>query len=60
MARKNYKLKQKIKSIKSKPSLSFGFGFIASLILVIPFINVLLKPIFVVSGTLLYFKENYK
>lgn len=59
MARKNYSLMWKIKSILSKPSLSFGFGLSASLFLVIPFINILLKPIFVVAGTLMYFKENY-
>lgn len=59
MARKNYSLKRKIKSVILKPSLSFGFGLIASLILVIPFINILFKPLFVVSGTSLYFKENY-
>lgn len=59
MTRKYMTLEQKIKSVYSKPMYSLGFGCSVFLLMVVPLINVLLKPICVVAGTAFYFDKKY-
>ncbi|MBN1632573.1 MAG: EI24 domain-containing protein [Ignavibacteria bacterium] len=60
MQRKNYTLRQKIKSVLSNKSVSAGFGLTGFLLMLLPFLNVFLKPLLVVSGTTIYFEKEYK
>jgi len=60
MTRDLFPLSRKIKVVKSKFMLSFGFGTAAFLILFLPVINALLKPILVISGTAIFFEKNFK
>jgi CysZ protein len=59
MTRREIKLRQKIRITNSGGMLSYGFGAIAFIIMFVPIINVLLKPLLVVSGTLLFFEKDY-
>lgn len=60
MQRKMFTLRQKISGTNSGGILSYGFGAMAFLMMFIPFINSLLKPLLVVSGTKLYLERiNY-
>ncbi|HEX2788063.1 MAG TPA: EI24 domain-containing protein [Ignavibacteria bacterium] len=59
MTRREIKLRQKIKITNSGGMLSYGFGAIAFIIMFVPVINVLLKPLLVVSGTSLFFEKDY-
>lgn len=59
MTRMQYSLKKKISIVASKKMLSLGFGCSVFLILFIPFINALLKPICVIEGTALFFEKDY-
>lgn len=60
MQRKNYTLIQKIKSVLGNKPVSAGFGVTGFLLMLIPFLNVLLKPLLVVSGTAVYFERKYR
>lgn len=60
MTRDLFPLFKKIKVVKSKFMLSFGFGTAAFLILFLPVVNALLKPVLVISGTAIFFEKNYK
>jgi CysZ protein len=59
MTRREIKLRQKIRITNSGGMLSYGFGAIAFIIMFVPIINVLLKPLLVVSGTSLFFEKDY-
>jgi len=59
MTRKYMTLKQKIKSVASKPMYSLGFGCSVFLLMVLPVVNVFLKPICVVAGTAFYYDKKY-
>lgn len=59
MTRRYYTLKQKIKVTASKPFFTLGFGCASFLIMFLPVINVLFKPLCVVSGTAFYFEKGY-
>ncbi len=59
MTRRYYTLRQKIKVTASKPFYSLGFGCASFLIMFLPVINVLMKPLCVVSGTAFYFEKGY-
>lgn len=59
MTRKEIRLKDKIKITNRGGMLSYGFGAIAFIIMFVPVINVLLKPLLVVSGTSLFFEKDY-
>lgn len=57
MQRKMFTLKQKIKGTNSGGIYTYGFGSIAFLMMFLPFINSLLKPLLVVAGTKLYLEK---
>jgi CysZ protein len=59
MTRKYLTLRQKIKITYSKPMLSLGFGCAAFLIMFLPVINMVFKPLCVISGTVIYFEKEY-
>lgn len=59
MTRRYFSLRQKIKVTASKPLYSMGFGCAAFLITFLPVVNVLLKPLCVISGTAFYFEKKY-
>lgn len=59
MTRRYYTLRQKIWITSSKPLYSMGFGCAAFLIMFLPVVNVLLKPLCVISGTAFYFNKQY-
>jgi CysZ protein len=59
MTRREIRLKEKIKITNRRGMLSYGFGAIAFIIMFVPVINVLLKPLLVVSGTSLFFEKDY-
>ncbi len=60
MQRKMFKLSQKIKGTNSGGMFTYGFGSIAFLMMFLPFINSLFKPLLVVAGTKLYLEKiNY-
>ena len=59
MTRRMYSLRYKLKVVTSKLMLSYGFGCIAFIFMLVPLINIFFKPLFVVSGTSLYFEKNY-
>jgi len=58
MTRKNYTLLQKVKSVLGNLPVSFGFGITGFLFMLVPFLNVFLKPILVVSGTAVYYEKK--
>jgi len=60
LARKYLRLREKIRIIFSNLQLTFGFGISITILLLLPLINSFLKPIFVVSGTSLYFEKYIK
>ncbi len=59
MTRKYYTLRNKIKITYSQPMYSLGFGCASFLIMFLPVVNVLLKPLCVVSGTAFFFEKQY-
>ena len=59
MTRKYYTLRDKIRVTYSRPMYSMGFGCASFLIMFLPVINVLTKPLCVVSGTAFYFEKMY-
>lgn len=59
MTRKFYTLRKKIRIVSSKKMLSLGFGCSVFIIMFLPLVNVLLKPVCVTAGTALYFEKNY-
>ena len=60
MQRKMFTLRQKISGTNYGGILTYGFGAIAFLMMFVPFINSLFKPLLVVSGTKLYLEKiNY-
>lgn len=59
MTRRFYTFRQKIRITSSKPLYSLGFGCAAFLIMFLPVVNVLLKPLCVISGTAFYFEKQY-
>lgn len=59
MTRRYLSLRQKIRITASKPFYTMGFGCAAFLIMFIPVVNVLLKPLCVVSGTAFLFEKGY-
>lgn len=59
MTRKFLSLRKKIKVVMSKNMLSLGFGASAFLIMFLPLVNVLLKPVCVTAGTALFFEKEY-
>jgi CysZ protein len=59
MTRRYMTLRQKIKITYSKPMLSLGFGCAAFLIMFLPVVNMVLKPLCVISGTVIYFEKEY-
>jgi CysZ protein len=60
MTRKNYTLREKIKSVSANMQVTMGFGVTGFALMVIPFLNVFLKPLLVVSGTAVYYEKKYK
>lgn len=59
MTRKYFTLREKIKVTYAKPMYSLGFGCASFLIMFLPVVNVLMKPLCVVSGTAFYFEKKY-
>lgn len=59
MTRKFFNLRKKIKVVMSKKMLSIGFGACVFLLMFLPIINVLLKPVCVTAGTSLFFEKKY-
>ncbi len=59
MTRRFYTLRKKIKVTASKPMYSMGYGCAAFLIMFLPVVNVVLKPLCVVSGTAFFFEKEY-
>ncbi|MBP9097092.1 MAG: hypothetical protein KBG21_10815, partial [Ignavibacteria bacterium] len=60
MQRKMFTLRQKIKGTNSGGMFTYGFGSMAFLMMFLPFINSLFKPLLVVAGTKLYLEKiNY-
>ncbi|MCI0473103.1 MAG: EI24 domain-containing protein [Ignavibacteria bacterium] len=59
MTRRYLTLRQKIKITFSKPMLSLGFGCASFLIMFLPVFNIMLKPLCVISGTVIYFEKEY-
>ena len=59
MTRRYFTLREKIKVTYSKPMYSMGFGSASFLIMFLPVVNVLFRPLCVVSGTALYFEKEY-
>lgn len=59
MTRRYYSLRKKIRITSSKPFYSMGFGCAAFLINFLPVVNVILKPLCVISGTAFYFEKQY-
>ncbi len=60
MQRKMFTLRQKIKTTNSGSMFTYGFGSMAFLMMFLPFINSLFKPLLVVAGTKLYLEKiNY-
>jgi uncharacterized protein involved in cysteine biosynthesis len=59
MTREYYTLSDKIKVTYAKPMYTLGFGCASFLIMFLPFINVLMKSVCVVSGTAFYFEKEY-
>jgi CysZ protein len=59
MTRRYMTLRQKIKVTYSRPMLSLGFGCSAFLIMFLPVLNIILKPLCIVSGTVIYFEKEY-
>jgi CysZ protein len=57
MQRKMFTLRQKIAGTNSAGILAYGFGAMAFLMMFVPFINSLFKPLLVVSGTKLYLEK---
>lgn len=53
LARRGYPLRLKLRLLRAHPALTLGFGLSTSLLLWIPFLNVLCVPIAVVGGTAL-------
>ena len=60
MQRKMFTLRKKIRETNSLGILTYGFGSMAFLMNFLPFINTLLKPLLVVSGTKLYLERAGK
>ncbi|MEI7483788.1 MAG: EI24 domain-containing protein [Ignavibacteriota bacterium] len=59
MTRKYFTLRDKIKVTYAKPMYTLGFGCASFLIMFLPVVNVLMKPLCVVSGTAFYFEKKY-
>jgi CysZ protein len=59
MTRKFFTLRKKISVVMSKKMLSVGFGSSVFIIMFLPVINVLLKPVCVTAGTALFFEKEY-
>jgi len=59
MTRKYFTLRDKIKVTYAQPMYSLGFGCASFLIMFLPVVNVLMKPVCVVSGTAFYFEKKY-
>lgn len=59
MTRRYFTLSDKIKVTYAKPMYSMGFGCASFLIMFLPVVNVLMKPLCVVSGTAFYFEKEY-
>ncbi|MCU0373477.1 MAG: EI24 domain-containing protein [Ignavibacteria bacterium] len=59
MTRRYMTLRQKIKITFSRPMVSLGFGCAAFLIMFLPVLNIILKPLCVISGTVIYFEKEY-
>lgn len=59
MTRKYFTLRDKIRVTYARPMYSLGFGCASFLIMFLPVVNVLLKPLCVVSGTAFYFEKEY-
>lgn len=59
MTRRYFTLRKKIKVTYSKFMLSMGFGCMSFILMFLPIINVLTKPLCVVSGTALFFQRKY-
>jgi len=59
MTRRYMTLRQKIKITYSRPMHSLGFGCAAFLIMFLPVLNIILKPLCVISGTVIYFEKEY-
>jgi CysZ protein len=60
MQRKMFTLKQKIARTNSGAMFTYGFGSMAFLMMFLPFINSLFKPLLVVAGTKLFMEKiNY-
>jgi CysZ protein len=57
MARKLFTLNRKINITLRGRMFTFGFGLISFILMVTPFLNILMKPILVASGTSLYFEK---
>ena len=60
MSRRNLTFRKRLNTVQSGGMLTYGFGCICFLFMFIPFLNVFLKPLLVVSGTDLYLKKYVK
>ena len=59
MTRYFYKFNKKLSVTIKKLMLSMGFGNAEFLFILIPFINVIFRPLLVVSGTAFFFEKKY-
>ena len=59
MTRKKMRFLDKLKVTRKGKLVTYGFGFIAFLLLFLPIVNVFMKPILVVAGTSLFYEKGY-
>ena len=59
MTRKKMSFREKLKVTSKGRLVTYGFGFIAFLLLFLPIVNVFMKPILVVAGTSLFYEKGY-
>ena len=59
MTRKKIKFREKLKVTRKGKLITFGFGLTAFLLMLLPIVNVFMKPILVAAGTSLYYETGY-
>lgn len=59
MTRRQMRFGQKLRATNKGRMLTYGFGCTAFLMMLLPVVNVFMKPILVAAGTSLYFEKGY-
>ena len=60
MERDNLKVAKRFAIIRKNPGICFGYGGIVYLIFLVPLVNILIWPVLITSGTLLYIDKFQK